>query len=255
MKHNKTISTLLMGALLVTMSACGAQQAPAAQVSESEGSATVEEVPTETGNCKNKYLPVIAGTTWNYTVTGPTTDTFTRSITSASKNGFTDQDVFGSGVTRKGDWNCGEDGSITSLAVGDSASVQTEDVSLELQTDAFLGRSLPGEINAGDSWQHSATLEGKLTGDESIPTSTLVNSQCTAAGVESVTVPAGTFDAIRVDCQVKMDTTVSFPEFPVNTSMSLSGTSWYAEGVGMVKSTTTGGGMDSTTELTSYSIP
>ncbi|GAB4570556.1 MAG: hypothetical protein Fur0017_17380 [Anaerolineales bacterium] len=256
MKQNRTISVILMGALLVTMSACGAQQVPAAEASESEGSATIEEIPSGSGDCANLYLPVIAGATWNYSVTGPTSDTFTRSITSANANGFADQDVYASGVTRQAEWNC-KDGNLISLSPGgNAANVTASEVSTELQTTAFLGVTLPATINPGDSWTQSHVLEGTQTiGGESFPLSSNVNSNCTAAGIESITVPAGTFDAMRVDCQMSMDVTISMPELPVSSSLSLSGTTWYAEGVGMVKTSATGGGMDSVTELTSYNIP
>src|SRR5690349_7660079 len=59
-----------------------------------------------TGACANPLLPIKVGATWDYKLTGTISDTFTRSILAVDGSGFTDQDVFGTGVTRQGKWNC-----------------------------------------------------------------------------------------------------------------------------------------------------
>jgi hypothetical protein len=73
--------------------------------------------------------------------------------------------------------------------------------------------------------------------------------------LESVTVEAGTFDAMRVDCKTTMKITITMQETPIETALTLDGVSWYAQNIGMVKSTSTGEGIDSTIELVLYSIP
>jgi len=200
---------------------------------------------------------VVTGATWNYKLTSSTPDTFTRSIVAANGSSFTDQDVFGTGVTRQGKWSC-ESGNLTALdpSNGGSASVSTENVSVEFQTTATNGVTLPGTVNPGDTWQQTLTLEGTQTiSDMVIPAKNEFSNSCEAIGLESVTVEAGTFDAMRVDCLTTMKISITMQETPIETVLTLHGPSWYAEGVGMVKSTSTGEGLDSTTELVSYSIP
>lgn len=224
-----------------------------------ETAAAVTEVPVSGGGgaCANPYLPVVTGATWNYKMTGSTPDTFTRSIVSADEVSFTDQDVFGTGVTRQGKWNC-EGGNLTALnpSNGGSASVETENVSVDFQTTALSGVTLPGTITPGDKWEQAITLEGTETiNDMVIPAKNEFSNSCAGIGMESVTVEAGTFDALRVDCVTTMKISVTMQGSPIETVLTLNGVSWYAAGVGMVKSTSTGEGLDSVIELVSYSIP
>lgn len=216
-----------------------------------------EAPPVSTGICDNPYMPVIVGATWNYNIIGPTPDTYIHSILSLEADGFTEQDVFASGVTRTGQWKC-ENGNLVALnpSGGGSANVSTEGVSVDYQTTAHEGVTLPTSINPGDSWSQSLTLEGTQTvNGESFPVSNQVTQACTAAGVESVTVPAGTFDAMRVDCQVNMNITMDMSGSPFTTTIALNNTNWYVIKVGLVKTVSTGSGLDSTIELTSYLIP
>jgi hypothetical protein len=269
MKTNR-ISILIAGTMLVlSMLACnmGASPDPYVPVppTVAQGlteSAPATEAPTEVpasggGACSNPYLPVVISATWNYKMTGSSSDTFTRSIIAADEGSFTDQDVFATGVTRQGKWNC-ESGSLTALnpSNGGSASVNTENVSVDFQTTAASGVSLPAAINPGDEWQQAVTLEGTQTISEMvIPAKNEFTNSCKAVGMESVTVEAGTFNAMRVDCQTVMKITITMQETPIETALNMNGVNWYAEGVGLVKSTSTGEGLDSTIELVSYNIP
>jgi hypothetical protein len=268
MKKNK-MSILIAGAMLVlSMLACNFGRTPdpfepvpptvAQGMTESAPAAAATEVPASGGGaCDNPYLPVVTGATWNYKMTGTTSDTFTRSIVNADGSSFTDQDVFGTGVTRQGKWNC-DGGNLTALnpSNGNSASVSTEKVSVDFQTTAFSGVTLPATVNPGDTWEQSTTLEGTETiNDMVIPAKNEFTNSCKANGVESVTVEAGTFDAMRVDCVTNMKITITMQGNPVETALTLNGMSWYAEGVGMVKLVSTGQGVDSTIELASYNIP
>lgn len=263
MKLNTLKTFLAISALLLSMLACTlgspAPEASATQPAEAENVASTPESTTNTtvGACANPYLPVVVGATWNYKLTGSTTDTYTRSIIAADASSFTDQDVFGTGVTRQGKWNC-ENGNLTALnpTSGNSASVNTENVSVDFQTTEFSGVSLPGVINIGDTWTQTTTLEGTETiNGTQMPAKNQFSNTCTAAGTESVTVEAGTFDALRVECQTVMNITITMNESPIETAVNLNTTNWYAEKIGLLKTVSTGEGFDSTTELTSYNIP
>ena len=260
--------TILIATLVLSMLACNlGSAAPTDAPSDDPNSGGTESTPApvneaanppvSAGACDNPYMPVIVGATWNYNLTGPTPDTYVHSILSVEADGFTEQDVFGSGVTRQGQWKC-ENGNLIALnpSGGGSASVTSEGTSVDFQTTALEGVTMPASLNPGDSWSQSLTLEGTQTvNNETMPVSNQVTQACTAAGVESVTVPAGTFDAMRVECQVNMTIPIDIAGSPFTTPIALNNTNWYALKVGLVKTVSTGSGLDSTTELTSYSIP
>lgn len=265
----KSLSFLLASVvLLASMLACnlgtpaptGSDAAPTPQTGNPQTGpvteAATENVPVASA-CSNPYLPIIAGATWNYNLTGPENDTFTRSILAVNADGFTEQDVFGVGVTRQGEWKC-ENGNLVALnpSGGGSASVEAEGVKVDFQTTALEGVTLPAFINPGDSWTQSLTLEGTQTiNGTAYPASNQLTSTCTAVGVESITVTAGTFDAMRIDCQTTMNLSMDMGGTPIQNTLNLNASNWYAIKVGLVKTVSTGSGLDSTVELTSYSIP
>lgn len=269
LKEIRFIGATIM--LLLTMPACrlGGSALPSETPPPGEKidqttpkAATVTEAPTnpptETASaCDNPYMPVVAGATWKYRLTGPTSDIFTHTVLSVEDDGFTEQDVFGVGVTRQGKWAC-QDGDLTALnpPSGSSGTVQAEGVQVNLETKEVTGITLPATINPGDTWSQTLTLEGteKINGQE-YPARNELTSDCTAIGVESVTMEAGTFDAMKVECQTVMNLTITIGGNDMNTPLNLAGTNWYVEDVGLVKNVTTGMGLDSTTELVSYNIP
>lgn len=221
-------------------------------------STPVVEVPSQNA-CDNPYSPVIVGATWTYNLKGPVPDTYVHSIISTDGNTFVEQDVFGTGVTRQGQWNC-ENGNLIALnpTDGGSSNVSTENgVSVDFQTTELNGITLPATINAGDTWSQEILLEGTQTIEgTTFPASNRTISSCTAIGVESVTVPAGTFDAMKVECLNKINVSLEMQAGnPSQFSIELVANNWYVAGIGMVKTTNTGSNLDSVIELLSYSIP
>lgn len=211
--------------------------------------------------CDNPLYPVVPGATWNYAITGPYTDSFTRSIASLDIDSFTDQDAFGSGTTRTGHWTC-ETGNLTALdpseGMADTAYVQTEGLDSAFKTTALDGVTLPANITPGTSWNQDITLEGVQSfNGQDVLTKSQTSYNCTAVVYESVTVPAGTFDTIRVDCQVLITITINMSGLIIPTTIESSKSTWHAEGVGMVRSIDflTNDGTTGTIELTSYNIP
>lgn len=90
---------------------------------------------------------------------------------------------------------------------------------------------LKNPLTNGDTWSWKGKGMMGLDVDES--------SQ--ASGPETVSVPAGTFEAMKVTSKV------------VQGGASVSKTYWYAPGVGLVKSITDTGAVKSSTELLEYS--
>jgi hypothetical protein len=221
--------------------------------------ATMAVAVPVSGACANAYYPAIAGATWTYSLTGAVSDTFTRSVTAVTSDGFTDQDVFGTGTTRTGQWKC-DAGSLIGLnpsSGGASANVQAAGVNANFQTTAMDGISFPANFASGATWSQSFTIEGtqNINGQDILSRNQTANN-CTAGASESVTVPAGTFTALRVDCQTAMTITVVMNGSEIPTSLNMTSASWYAQGVGMIKSVSNlADGSISTIELTTYHFP
>jgi len=94
------------------------------------------------------------------------------------------------------------------------------------------GRLLPNPIVAGQKWE--------WTGKD--PTQVEYRESSRAVGMETVTVPAGKFRAMKVV------TETAGGAAPKTT------TSWYADGVGLVKTLSVGGQIKYGSELTDYSF-
>lgn len=262
MNRQKIFVLPLIGLLFFTL-ACNLASAPESGTTaipaptEAIAQATTAPALPASGACDNPYLPVVEGATWSYNLAGPIPDTYVHSILSVEADGFTEQDVFGTGVTRQGKWKC-EQGNLIALTPsgGGSANVETEGVTVDFQTTSLEGVTLPASINPGNMWTQSLLLEGTQTiNGETFPASNQTTQVCTAVGLESVTVPAGTFDAMRVDCQITMILSLGMSDPPTQMTLDLSNSNWYATNIGLVKTVSTGEGLDSVIELVSYSIP
>ncbi|MCA1900321.1 MAG: hypothetical protein LDL50_06395 [Chloroflexi bacterium] len=263
----KRFISLAIAALTFAALACnmGATPPPATP-SLPDGNATDESIPTPAefplesqpaGECANPYLPVVTGASWSYKMTGSASDTFTRSIVAVDEKSFTDQDVFDVGVARQGKWEC-ESGNLKALnpSNGVSSSVNTENLAVDFQTTASSGVTLPAAIRPGDAWEQALTLEGSQTVDGlEMPAKNDLKNTCKAVGLESVSVEAGTFNAMRVECVTTMSLSLNMQGVPLDMTLTLNGINWYAENIGMVKSTSSGQGFESVIELLSYSIP
>lgn len=90
---------------------------------------------------------------------------------------------------------------------------------------------LPNPLVPGQKWEWSG-LD---------PTQTKHNESNRVVGIEEVTVPAGKFRAVKVISNISGTT-------------SMTKTYWYADGVGLVKTTTEGGQIKYGSELTDYSF-
>ncbi|MBI5933630.1 MAG: hypothetical protein HY867_07970 [Chloroflexi bacterium] len=252
------LSILLLTSLACSLSGAGTPaSAPVdgiAPTPEPASAPTVAASPTpQPTDCFNAYYPVKAGATWTYQMSGTSADTFTHSIVSASDKEFTDQDAFGSGTTRTGQWRC-EGGNLISLTPGGgSAAVVAAGVVFNFTVTENTGVTVPADMGVGSAWSQDIKFEGKQdVGGIQLDTKNEAATSCTAIGRESVTVPAGTFDALKVECISKITITVAGMAPFVIEGPS---TAWYAEGIGMVKTVGSGGGYEATIELTTYQIP
>ncbi len=189
--------------------------------------------------CQNRYYPVAQGAAWTYRVSGSVNDTFTRAIIGIRADGFDDQDSFASGAVRRGSWACRQ-GDLISLTPGGSASVAAGGAQTDFTVESNEGLTLPADPQPGARWTQTIVYLGQFnTGDRNVTARSTLNTSCRAVGVESVSVPAGAFEALRADCTYRL-TIALLGDLPFDFSFSSNGSVWYAPGVGLVKLRDTG---------------
>ncbi len=212
--------------------------------------------------CANQYYPVRQGATWSYKATGGTSGeyAFTDTISSARANGFTLTTQF-TDLTRTQEWECRDAGLVAlQLGGGTAAALNTTGSSLVMETQNAQGVTFPRTINAGDTWQHTLDFTGTMdiAGEPGTATGN-AQSDFTALGTESVTVPAGTFNAMKVQANSTININATFQGVTLPVTFSGTTTLWLVEGVGWVKAVADGsfGGapFNDIIELQTYNIP
>ena len=210
------------------------------KVSVTQNPATEAPAPSgsnENDQCGNPYYPVVNGAEWTYT--GPNGQ-FTHSLSTGDNGAFT--------ITVKSGEDtfiiqglCLQGGDINLLdTAGTSLSYSGSDGGSTMTTTKNEGVSLPGDIQQGDDWSQTIGVEvsaGNQTMDFTIDTT------FSAVGYETVTVPAGTFNALKIEESADMggpNPTIIYH--------------WYVQNVGPVKSVIDIG-EPVVQELVSYSIP
>jgi hypothetical protein len=210
------------------------------KVNVTENPATEVSLPpasSSSDECGNAYYPIVDGAQWNYT--GPT-GLFSHRLTVETGDEFTI--VVESGADTfiiRG--LCLEGGDINLLQVpGNSLSYSGEGGGSTMTTTSNEGITLPGDIQQGDDW--SQTIGVKVSaGDQTMDF--IIDTTYTALGYETVTVPAGTFNALKIEQSADMGG--SEPTIQ---------TLWYVQDVGLVKSVIEVG-ETYVNELVSYNIP
>jgi hypothetical protein len=259
MNNSGLLKALLGVSLVLTMQACNLpSNTPTPTADTSSANAGPAPASSGANACSNDLYPVVNGAAWNYSVSGMATDTFTHSIKDVTADGFTDQDVFASGVTRTGEWKC-QNGALIALSplTGPSGAVTANNLTANFTTTAMSGVTLPANVKSGDTWTQDFNIEGtQSVGGQDVAAKGKVAFECTAGATEPTAVAAGAFDSQRVDCKINLDVAVSLGGLQVPTSFAGNATMWYAPGVGLVKMDGSIPNIGTTSiELTAYNIP
>ena len=257
MASHRPLLIVVVCSLALALMACTALGAQSSATATPTPAPSPTATPTITA-CTNPLFPVVNGAKWTYALSGISSGTFTHSIIAVRPDGFTDQDVFNTGLTRTGEWKC-EGGALSAINPAESLSalIQFEDFTADYKTTGATGVTLPAVLTPGTAWSQDFTMEGSQTvSGQEVPSTGRVSYSCKAADTETVIVPAGALDAVRVGCQINGTISVSVLGFDVPTELASVTTLWYARGIGMVKTENEISGIGHTTiELTSYSIP
>lgn len=217
------------------------------------------------GLCASDYFPVVQGATWSYSGTGPTRDfTWSSTISDVSEANFTVTYEFSGDLTTTQQWSCTPEGlAALKYGRGPEATLSASGVSGTFETTDTSGVSFPVHIAGGDTWEQSYSIQGdmELADGLSASASGDVIQSFVAIGSEAVTVPAGTFDAMKVEATVTFDLVIDMGNgLTVPLELAWTTTNWWASGVGWVKSDSSatiegGDAIAAFTELESFSIP
>ena len=182
--------------------------------------------------CDHPYQPTGLGDAWFYSGSNTASNSYTRAdvISSSGARAFS----IGSnlaGVTYTVDYSCTSEGLIANNPVQQylGALLVNPNANLEVSLISVSGITLPAEINPGDTWQQVAEVNGTLNGTSM---SGWIVFNYTAVGFEDISVPAGTFNTLRIDANIRVEVT------PLRIlAGQYNSSSWLAPDIGMVKST------------------
>jgi hypothetical protein len=271
MRNSRYNASLYIVAILVLVLACNirtptepAVPVPQVDVMDTPAPSASDETQAPAADlCGNELYPIRNGASWTYTNTGsPTGDfTYTDTITQVRADGFTLTSQFDE-LTRAQEWACEPQGlKALQFGSGSSASITTQNTTAEFTTLDVTGLSLPKQVTPQTQWQYSLTMQGTtaMPGDQQAQSTGTFSAAMQAMGMETITVPAGTFDAIKIQVKSTVQITAEFQGAQVPLTFNTSSIVWYAPGVGHVKSIENsdfgGTPYTATTELQSYNIP
>jgi hypothetical protein len=191
------------------------------------------------------------GTTWPYTGSiGPVQYEDDAAVTNVTGAGFEISRqvnlVLGGQVQWTEPWECTIEGLVRQPSTSDLVSLGMGQQGTEtVSTLAVEGVTLPKSIQQGDTWSQVLTFKLRASDNETVEY--WLTYAFTAVAAEQVTVPAGTFHALRVDVRASWKA-ASDPTEAGSADLS----EWYVPDVGLVKWASGAGG---TGELMSSTIP
>ena len=237
-----------------------APSAPAtttAATSPAETTAAATSAPAAgASGCDHPYYPLRQGATWTYTISGagePTeqTHTVTKVDSASAQISFKVGDVV---VTNQ--VNCSAEG----LQYGSppNMSSQLGNFSAQMEVELAEGIYLPtaDKLVPGATWDTHYVVKGTLKlGQQDVAVTNDMKFHSEVVGNEQVTVPAGTFDALKLKQQITFN--IQMANVPASAPpTTFEQFVWLAKGVGMVKNSTDVANAGTiTTELKSYNIP
>ncbi|MBI5812565.1 MAG: hypothetical protein HZB27_08325 [Meiothermus silvanus] len=192
--------------------------------------------------CDQPFSPTREGLEWQYRITGSeSAGVYIQRKTNISNQGFV-QVSKGEKLERIERYRCTPEG----LVPVDFGGFE----GFKVEVDKVTGVAIPDYTSwaVGNSWGYVVDLQGETTQGPKIWGKGTLEVRYRVSGKETVSVPAGRFDAFRVETTTtfKIDARFGILSFPFN--QQFQSTSWYAEGVGLIKTVSS----RQTTELVAF---
>ena len=211
--------------------------------------------------CNNAYFPVGPSVVRKYRVTYPkgmlSDREYTESFSDLTDDTFAVNTDFGN-VKAHINWKCSPDG-LLATQYDNTVNMVKSGASARVDTMESNGVSLPPEDRwkPGETWHAEYRVTETLNGPDGKQMGGgegTVTQDGAIIGSESVTVPAGTFEAMKTELKTTVDITVTMKGMSIPMKVPIDTTAYFAKGTGMIKSVTkTGAGGDATSELLSIS--
>ena len=191
------------------------------------------------GDCGNPFYPVIEGRTLRYTNSIPGMGVTEHSIiySNVTDTSFTTTTDLGDGNVLTQTWQCSGEG----LLQPEFSSLPTgEEVTLTIEYVESSGLTIPAadQFTPGATWTTRYVANATLSdgGESQMTMAQTTELSHTVIGPETITVPAGTFEAIRVETTGNVNSATSMGDISVPAmDIAMNFVSWYAEGVGLVR--------------------
>lgn len=223
-----------LAVLVLVGSGCGPAPAPRDGASTSTPSTPSPAPSASAGACDFPYLPLRAGYKANYNSQfGGRDSSYTMSVNSVSGNGA--NVVYKvNDITVNHDLNC-EDGLITEQGYLDLGSIAGGTRS-NIRTNRVEGSIMPRDVHVGSEWssKYDITMDYNNPQLGITQVNSIIETARKAVAMERVTVPAGSFNALKVENKYKMTITVPNATFPIP-PIEFTSVEWWVEGKGMVK--------------------
>ena len=204
--------------------------------------------------CDHPYLPLRSGSSWTYSTTEGTSTWIVGGVGGTADSAEAAMSISVPELVFSTEWTCTTEGIISYDFGNISIAGMGEVVSMDVIDSSGVFLPAARLLEPGYSWSASYSLAMNFTMEGlSVDTTTSSAESWTAAGMETVSVPAGTFEAIRVEGTQNFSMSGFMGMGGVDTSVS--STFWFAEGVGIVRYTSSSEGYTSVAELTAYTIP
>jgi hypothetical protein len=256
-RHAHRVALFACLCLLLTHAGCRREQTPTAgndNAAATNANAPAPQPTVET-RCGVPFYPVRAGLEKQYRVTydrnAAPPAAYTESYSDIRPESFTLRYRFPEMTVSTG-WNCAAEGMVA-LEYGNLDFARRQN-NFKLETVGRTGVTVPSadRWREGEEWRAAYEIRAEIVGPQGASGrgSGTIEITNRVTGREQVTVPAGTYDALKVESVMAMKLTVRFGQMAVPTNADVRNTSWFAENVGMVKSVSAPGDFaGATTEL------
>lgn len=208
------------------------EEASAVETSAQQGELIFTDPP-----CYISYFPIINGRTTHYTIQSTFDEEdleFAQTFVVEGPESFLALQTFGDGNVTEVEWQCTDVG----LLEADLATANLTDMGTLTYTDLEIeGVTLPpsSDLVEGATWQSVYRAQGETTMESLVivlDVEMVIDS--TYVGIETITVPAGTFETLRIDSIL---TLTGLMDGVVLIETEIPSSNWYAEDVGLIQST------------------
>ena len=204
--------------------------------------------------CDHPYFPLRPGSSWTYSTTEGAVTWSTGSVGGTADSAEATMTISIPELTMTANWNCTSEG-IVSYDFGTiSIAGMGEVISMDVTDNSGVFLPAASLLAPGYSWSNNYSLAMRIMVEGTALDTTMSAAESwSAVGMETVTVPAGTFEALRVEGSENISMSGFMGMGGVD--VAVNSTYWYARGVGIVRYTSVAEGSSSVGELTSYTIP